>query len=580
MCERRGFDNQAHHSEASVHYVSIINEKGLIAMQQNTVSRREFLKVVGASSAGVAAVAAGLPVMAASSSAAPRAQAAEIVLQTASWPYTPLPETEPEGGYSAYEQALMLWLEDNPNVRIETVEVGIWDTSALLTAIAGGTAPAYFSSGVIGSWNVAGLQAAYAQGLVADITEQYEAFGFEDKFSALARAGSAYYKLGDRVFGVLNEIAPGNGIYYRRDFLEEAGLPEPTVDWTWDDVREYARALTSGDRKGLVMQNWGLGWQLGAEGLGDNNLLSRIPDPASGWNWKWDYTSFPEVYENTVARYRAMAFEDESILQDVTFNDGSVAQSFYNGEAAMMTNPSQFYTRVTEPWPYMLAENLGRPMEEVVGFMTHPRGVNGHLNPAARVVIPPTGLNPDMTTAEKEAALSLYNFMEMEDGFDLQRRLLFEETGDLKRAFSIFPFPRAKDTIDGVEGTAADAWGQDFIDVLNFQAEVISQMPEAGLFFPAEENLGPTGDAWADAQSSLSYERGDVNPMAVLAQAEETRNQQAAGFVSSTPDDVFIEAAAAYYAAHDAYWQEVAPEFHENVFTPWYDSVIKPALGM
>ena len=548
-------------------------------MQKNTVSRREFLKTLGAGSVGVAAVAAGVPVLA-SSSAAPRAQDAEVTLQVAGWPYVPLPAEEPEGGYTPYEQALTMWLEDNPNVRIEAVEVGIWDTSALLTAIAGGTAPAYFSTGVIGNWNVAGMQAAYVQGLVADITEQYEAYDFENKFSALAKAGSAFYKLGDRVYGVLNEIAPGNGIFYRRDLLAEAGLPEPTPEWTWDDVREYALALPTADRKGLVTQNWGLGWQLGAEGLGDNNLFSRIPDPASGWNWKWDYSSFADTYTSTVERFRAMAFEDGSLLQDVTFDDGSIAQSFYNGEAAMMTNPSQFYTRTTEPWPYAMAEAMGQPMEEIVGFMTHPKGLNGHLNPAARVIIPPTGLNPDLNTAEKDAALGLYNFMEMEDGFDFQRRVLFEETGDLKRAFSIFPFPRAKDTIDGVEGTAADAWGQSFIDVLNYHAEVISGYPEAGLFFPAEQNLGPTGDAWVDAQSTLSYEQGDLDIMAVLTQAQETRNQQAAGFSSSVPDDVFLEAAAAYYAAHDAYWAEFAPDFHANTFTPWYESVIKPALGL
>ncbi len=549
-------------------------------MQKNTVSRREFLKVMGASGVGLAVTAAGVPALAASGSAAPRAQDAEVVLQTASWPYAPLPETEPEGGYTPYEQALTMWLEDNPNVRIETVEVGIWDTAALLTSIAGGTAPAYFSTGVIGNWNVAGMQAAYAQGLVADITEQYQAFDFENKFSALAKAGSAFYKLGDRVFGVLNEIAPGNGIFYRRDFLEEAGLPEPTVDWTWEDVREYARALTTADRKGLVMQRFGLDWQLSAEGLGASSLLSRIPDPSSGWNWKWDYTSYPELYASTIERHRAMAFDDASILQDLTFDDGSVAQSFYNGEAAMMTNPSQFYTRTTEPWPYTLAQNLDRPMEEVVGFMTHPKGLDGHLNPAARVIIPPTGLSPDLSSSEQEVALSLYNFMEMEDGFDFQRRLRFEETGDLKEAFAIFPFPRAKDTIDGVEGTAADAWGQDFIDVLNYHAEVISGYPEPGLFFPAEQNLGPTDDAWVDARSTLSYEQGDLDFAAVLAQAQDTRNQQAAGFVSSVPDDVFTEAAVAYFAAHDAYWQQVAPDFYENTFTPWYDSVIKPALGM
>jgi hypothetical protein len=275
-----------------------------------------------------------------------------------------------------------------------------------------------------------------------------------------------------------------------------------------------------------------------------------------------------------------MMFEDESILSDVSASDGSIAPMFLNQEAAMMSNPSQFYTRTGDPWPYMLAQQLDQPMEEIVGFMSHPRGVNGHLNSASRVIIPATGLNPDLRTDEKNAAISLYNFMELEDGFDLQRRLRFEETGDLKQAFAIFPFPRAKDTIDGVEGTAADAWGADFLAVLDHMASVISRYPELGLFLPPEETVGPATSAWDDVNSTFTFEPGTVDIPALLQQAEDIRNQQADGFVSSLSDDEFIEGVAAYYAAHDEVWAEIAPDFHANTFRPWYESVILPALGM
>ena len=527
-------------------------------------------------------VAAGVPFVAASGAAAnARAQAAEVTLLIAGWPYPPLPAETPEGGYDAYQQALAQWLDENPNVRMESVEVGIWDTSALLTAIAGGTAPAYFSTGVIGSWNVAGMQAAYLQGLVANISEQFDAFNIGDKLSSIAIAGRPYYAIGDDEYGVMNEIAPGNGIYYRRDLLQEAGLPEPTTDWTWEDVRELAAALTTDSRKGLAMQAWGLGsWMLGAEGLGDNNLFARIPAPETGWNWRWDYTTKAADYEAAVGRYRAMMFEDQSILSDVSSSDGSIAPQFLNQEVAMMTNPSQFYTRTSDPWPYTLAQQLDKPMEEIVGFMSHPRGTNGHINPASRVIIPATGMNPDLRTDEKNAAVSLYNFMHLEDGFDLQRRLAFEASGDLKRAFAEFPFPRAKDTIDGVEGSAADAWGTEFIATLEYMASVVSRYPERGLFIPPEDAAGPTNAAWTDVGSTFSFEPGDLNIASLLQQAQDIRNQQADGFVSSVSDEDFVAAAAAYYQAHDKYWADVSPDFHANVFRPWYDSVIVPALGL
>ncbi len=550
---------------------------------QKSFSRREFLKTLGLAGAGTAMVAAGIPALA-SDSAAPsanvRTQNADVTLLIAGWPYEPLPEEEPEGGYSAYQQALMMWLDDNPNVHMESVDVGIWDTSALLTAIAGGTAPAYFSTGVIGNWNVAGMQAAYLQGLVANVTEQFDSFGINDKLSAIAKAGRAYYAIGDDVYGVINEIAPGNGIYYRKDWLAEAGLPEPTVDWTWDDVREYAKALTNDSHKGILMQSYGLGWQMQAEGIGSDNLFARIPDPGSSWNWRWDYTTQQDLYDTTVSRFRAMMYEDQSIITDVSASDGSIAPMFLNQEAAMMTDPSQFYTRTEDPWPYALAQQLDKPMEEIVGFMSHPRGTTGHLNAASRVVIPPTGLNPDMKTDEKNAAISLYNFMELEDGFDFQRRMRYEESGDLKQAFAIYPFPRAKDTIDGVDGTAADAWGEDFLAVLDHMANVISRYPELGLFVPPEETVGPTTSAWDDVQSTFTFEPGDQDVPALLQQAQDIRNQQAAGFVSSISDDDFIAGASAYYEAHDQVWSEIAPDFYENTFHPWYESVILPALGM
>jgi hypothetical protein len=341
-----------------------------------------------------------------------------------------------------------------------------------------------------------------------------------------------------------------------------------------------AKALTTDTRKGIAMQAWALGWQMQAEGLGGNNLFSQIPDPSSGWNWRWDYTSNQAAYEATIGRHREMMFEDGSILADVGSSDGSIAPQFLNEEVAMMTNPSQFYTRTSDPWPYTLAQQKGVPMEEIVGFMSHPRGMNGHLNAASRVIIPPTGMNPDLRTAEKDAAVSLYNFMELEDGFDLRRRLSYEESGDLKRAFEIYPFPRAKDTIDGVDGSAADAWGQDFIDVLTHMASVISRYPELGLFLPPEDNVGPGTTAWDDANSTFTFEPGTVDIPSLLAQAQDVRNQQAQGFSSSISDDDFVAGVSAYYAAHDEMWQEVAPEFYANTFRPWYESTIMPALGM
>ncbi len=34
-----------------------------------------------------------------------------------------------------------------------------------------------------------------------------------------------------------------------KDHLDEAGLEVPPLDWTWEDYREYSKALTQGEGK-------------------------------------------------------------------------------------------------------------------------------------------------------------------------------------------------------------------------------------------------------------------------------------------------------------------------------------------
>jgi multiple sugar transport system substrate-binding protein len=49
-------------------------------------------------------------------------------------------------------------------------------------------------------------------------------------------------------------------LYYNRDLFERAGVPEPTADWTWDDVVSAAQKITSGSGGsktwGLLYETW------------------------------------------------------------------------------------------------------------------------------------------------------------------------------------------------------------------------------------------------------------------------------------------------------------------------------------
>ena len=64
-----------------------------------------------------------------------------------------------------------------------------------------------------------------------------------------------------------------------------------------------------------------------------------------------------------------------------------------------------------------------------------------------------------------------------------------------------------------------------------------------------------------------------------MAKLEQTVNKTNDGFTSSIEDEVFTEAARKYYAALDKLWEKEAPEFHSQVYGPWYADKIRPALG-
>ena len=68
-------------------------------------------------------------------------------------------------------------------------------------------------------------------------------------------------KIGDNYYG-MQYTKSVNYVMLNKDALDEAGLPVPTYGWTWDDYREYAKALTKGEgvdkRYGSYFHTWEL----------------------------------------------------------------------------------------------------------------------------------------------------------------------------------------------------------------------------------------------------------------------------------------------------------------------------------
>src|SRR5207244_10424906 len=55
-----------------------------------------------------------------------------------------------------------------------------------------------------------------------------------------------------KVFGIPKDFNT-LGLVYNKDLFKAANVKEPTNDWTWDDLKTAAKALTKGDVVGLSL---------------------------------------------------------------------------------------------------------------------------------------------------------------------------------------------------------------------------------------------------------------------------------------------------------------------------------------
>jgi hypothetical protein len=540
--------------------------------KQHLMSRRQFLKTTLTASAALLPATSVL----AGGTSAPASLQSEITIITSGWPLTPMPtaeEIEADQARAGYAEALQMWLDENPGVTFQQIEADIWDQQAVVTLISGGTAPTYVFPTSIGGWSNAGARNAFVQGLMADVGPAVEKYGLIAKLTPGALSG--WQPINQVNDGYMSyPIDSGMDIfYYRRDLLAELGVEEPPMDWTWDDLIATAKALTGEGHQGLGAPTWMAGAVLNDHGFG---ILSRIPSPESGWNWMRD-TSDPKWAE-LLAAYRKLIFEDKAVYSDVSYTTDNFFNAFINGAIGLMrTNVlGAFGSAAQENSMAALANRVGKPYEEVIGFRGIPRGDNGYLsNP---IYVGGVAISPDTNEETMLVALSAVDYMFLGTGWDVQKAGQYAATQDLQAVFN-YPLPiDGKYTYEGVPGAFEDAWGQRTKDDILYYAG-LPKAPDEALYLPVEQNPGPDNQTFDDAWSTINYVAEGVDPAAVLTQAADTWNSQAAGFSSSVDDAAFIAGAKAYYEALDAFWKDASPEFYESTFKPWYDSKVLPALG-
>lgn len=147
------------------------------------------------------------------------------------------------------EQATIEAFEEaNPGVTVEVQAMAPEDYWPKLSALASADdLPDVFamSSGFVAAWGAAGN--------LADMTDLMAETDLSAYFDGAMSVGVVD---GKQIAFPQNWVAPV--LYYNKDAFDEAGVSYPAADWTWDDFREAAKALTVDTNGDGTVDRWGL----------------------------------------------------------------------------------------------------------------------------------------------------------------------------------------------------------------------------------------------------------------------------------------------------------------------------------
>lgn len=133
-------------------------------------------------------------------------------------------------------------------------------------------------------------------------------------------------------------------MFYNRRLFDEAGVPYPTADWTYEDMVEKAKRLTGGDRFGVGFAPYPLYWlpYLWSDG-GD------LFDPARQRSTLLEPTSLAAL-----ERYRDLRFKHHVAPTEAQVGNARMSQLFAQGKLAMMVGGRWvvpgFRKKIDFPW--------------------------------------------------------------------------------------------------------------------------------------------------------------------------------------------------------------------------------------
>lgn len=165
--------------------------------------------------------------------------------------------------------------------------------------------------------------------ILLDLTDKIEKSDVIDLENYNQDVVKLYQKDDGKQLGIPKDLDSA-AVWYNKDMFDEAGIPYPTADWTWDDFREIAKKLTKADgsQYGLAMkpgsdqESWyGTIYAYGGKVISDDKKKSGFDDPKT--------IEACQVIENIIKdgsmpEYQTLADNETVALQEA----GTVAMTF------------------------------------------------------------------------------------------------------------------------------------------------------------------------------------------------------------------------------------------------------------
>jgi multiple sugar transport system substrate-binding protein len=243
--------------------------------------------------------------------------------------YTPPPPENESFEYLSIKRMVDEFEKENPNVTIELQYVNSDNALQKATvAIQGDQQP-----DISYQYGTNMAQLATSPKLV-DLTDRVQQSGYNwDDFYPGEQAVAT---VNDRIYGV-PALVDNLAVVYNKDLFAEAGLKEPGPDWTWDELRTDAKALTDPANKvfGLVFPADGsetMVWQYIAM------LWAAGGDILTSDGSKVAFNQEPGV---RALQTLADIYGDGSMYLDFQPDSGKYGQLFNSGKIGMV---------ITGPW--------------------------------------------------------------------------------------------------------------------------------------------------------------------------------------------------------------------------------------